>query len=273
MMLGGRTAVDQMAAALQQMEALGFNPDQVLQAVGRQQYLNQAMGDDPQSALALAPFVGVNPNANTALSATDQNRISARNADESLNQSLQTQELRNQGSLDVEQMRQDGLASRGGRTGSPSSVPNILPKMANDMRQEIESRLKDFNYNTIEPQAVDELLGVATRLFQDPDSGVFKNSAGAVQEAMDRLEMGQLDTLREQTNLTQGISRFVPFTGVPLSGRTTNLTRVPPGQRGAASAIEDPTIAAARTAIAQGAPRDAVLKRLRDNGITPPKDL
>jgi hypothetical protein len=129
------------------------------------------------------------------------------------------------------------------------------------MRQEVESRLKDFNYHEIEQSAVDELLGLATRLFQDPDSGVFKNSAGAVQEVLDRLEMGQLPGVSEV--LTKSF----------FGRERTNLTRVPPGERGAAAATEDPTIAAARTAIAQGAPRDAVLKRLRDNGITPPKDL
>jgi hypothetical protein len=198
--------------------------------------MNRAMSDDPQSALPFLPFPGGTPNANTALTPDAQGEISARNANESLRQATTVEDMRNQNRIEIEGIKQEGLDGRGGRTGSPSSVPNILPRTAREMRQEIESRLKDFDYNTIEPQAVDELLDLATRLFQDPDSGVFKNSAGAVQEVLDMLEMGQLDTLREQTKSSQGllqnISRLVPFTGVPLSGSTTSLTRVPPGDRG-----------------------------------------
>jgi hypothetical protein len=233
MMLGGRTAADQMAAALQQMEALGFRPDQVLQAVGRQQYLNQAMGDDPQSALALAPFVGVNPNANTALDMEAQDRISARNANESLRQATTVEGMRNQNRIEVEGMREDGRSTRGtGSGGSAASIPAVTPSTAKNMRESLDNRLKQMGYNNIEPQAIDEMLALSTRLFQDRDSDAFKNTALAVQEAVDMLEMGQVPGVSE----VLGRSFF--------GGERRNLTRVPPSQRGApapAAALPDIT--------------------------------
>jgi hypothetical protein len=263
MMVEGRSRADQLAEALQQAQAYGFDLDKMLKSAGMMQYMNQAMGDNPQAALPFAPFAGItSPNANTALTAADQNRISARNADESLNQATTVEGMRNENRIEIEGMREDGRGARGtGRTGSAASIPAVTPSTAKNMRESLENRLKQMGYNNVEPQAVDEMLALSTRLFQDRDSDAFKNTALAVQEAVDMLEMGQVPGVSEVLRRS--------FFG----GERRNLTRVPPGQRGAVSAIEDPTIAAARTAIAQGAPRDAVLKRLRDNGITPPKDL
>jgi len=262
MMIEGRSRADQLAQALQEAQAYGFDVNSMLKSAGLLQYMNQAMGDNPQAALPFAPFAGItSPNANTALTSADQDRISARNANESMRQAVTTQEMGNQNRIEIERMKQEGLDGRGGRTGSAASIPAVTPSTAKNMRESLENRLKQMGYNNVEPQAVDEMLALSTRLFQDRDSDAFKNTALAVQEAVDMLEMGQVPGVSEVLRRS--------FFG----GERRNLTRVPPGQRGAASAIEDPTIAAARTAIAQGAPRDAVLKRLRDNGITPPKDL
>lgn len=254
--ISGRTAVDQFASALQQMEAYGFRPDQIMDAIGKNQYLGRATGANPQDALPFMPFVGGTPTAGTALSATAQNRISARDAQEALTQATQVEGMRSQNRLDIEGIREDGRNTRGtGRTGtgtgSASAVPNVTPKTAESMRASLESRLKQLGYRNIEPQAVDEVLGVATRLFQDRNSDAFKNTALAVQEAVDMVEMGQLPGVSEVTS-----SGF-------FGGQRRDLTRVPPGQRPAAPAPAAPAPAAARPdpAKVQGMPAGATIGR------------
>jgi hypothetical protein len=233
MMVEGRSRADQLAEALQQAQAYGFDLDKMLKSAGMMQYMNQAMGDNPQAALPFAPFAGItSPNANTALSATDQNRISARNADESLNEATTVEGMRNQNRIEIEGIKQDGLDGRGGRTGSAASIPAVTPSTAKNMRESLENRLKQMGYNNIEPQAVDEMLALSTRLFQDRDSDAFKNTALAVQEAVDMLEMGQVPGVSEVLRRS--------FFG----GERRNLTRVPPSQRGApapAAALPDIT--------------------------------
>lgn len=304
MMLEGRTRADQLARALQEAQAYGLNLDDMLKSAGMMQYMNNAMGANPQAGLPFAPFVGVSPNAGTALSPTAQNQISARDAREALTQATTVEGMRNQNRLDVvdannrfqlttgiparlaealavQELRNDGAVQTqgvrnqgrtGGGTGSTASVPTVTPSTAKNMRESLDNRLKQMGYSNIEPQAVDEMLALSTRLFQDRNSSAFKNTALAVQEAVDMLEMGQVPGVSEVLGRT--------FFG----GERRNLTRVPPGQRSgapaapapaapAAAPAENPAIGAARAAIAQGAPREAVIKRLRDNGITPPKDL
>lgn len=261
MMLGGRTAADQMAAALQQMEAYGFRPDQIMDAIGRMEYLNRAGGDDPQSALAFAPFAGVtSPNANTALTPEAQNQISARNAEESLSQALAVQRLQNEGRLNVETLKQDWQDARGPSGGRTPTIPFVPPRLTADMRANIDKRVKDMGYANVEPAAIDELTRFATQLYQDPNNeDTFKNSAESVFATLDMLEAGQLASVSETLRKN--------FFG----RKRIDLNRVPPGERPAQN--ESPIITDARAAIARGAPRDAVIQRLKDNGITPPEDL
>ena len=261
MMLGGRTATDQFATALQQMEAYGFRPDQIMDAIGRMEYLNRAAGADPQAALPFAPFAGVtSPNANTALTPDAQNQISARNAQESLTQATQVEDMRNKNRIDIENIREDGRVSRGTSGGRTPALPTVTPRLTADMRTSLEQRVKAMGYANVEPGAIDELTRFATQLYQDPNNeDTFKNSAESVFATLDMLESGQMagvsETLRKN------------FFGRPRR----DLNRVPASERPAQN--ESPSITAARAAIAQGAPRDAVIKRLKDNGITPPKDL
>jgi hypothetical protein len=225
-----RPPAERLAAALQQAEAYGLDFRSMLQSSGLMQYMNQAMGDNPQDALPFAPFAGItSPNANTALTAEDQNRISARNADESLNQATTVEGMRNKNRIEIEGMREGGRAPRGTGSGgvSASSIPAVTPSTAKNMRDSLENRLKQMGYNNIEPQAVDEMLALSTRLFQDRDSEAFKNTALAVQEAVDMLEMGQVPGVSEvlRKRLFRDDAR--------------DLTRVPPSERGAASDLPD----------------------------------
>lgn len=235
--LGGRTAVDQLAAALQQMEAYGFKPQEVMKAIGGMQYLNLAAGADPQAALPFAPFAGVtSPNAGTALSSSAQNRISARDAQEALTQATTVEGMRNQNRIEIEGMREDGRNTRGtgtGRTGtgSTASIPAVTPSTAKAMRESLTNRLNQLGYSTIEPQAIDSMVSLASRLFQDKSSPAFKNSAQAVQEAVDMLEMGQVPDLTETTKRN--------FFG----SEKRTLSRVPAAERGADPAPAAPAAA------------------------------
>lgn len=226
MFLGGRSAVDQMAGALQMMEAYGFRPDQIMDAIGQLQFLQRAGGDDPQSALPFAPFAGItNPNPNTALSAADQDRISGRNADEALTQATTVEGMRNRNRLEVANLQEAGRDRRA--ADSPTStrtptLPTLTPSTAASMRQSLEQRLRQLGHRRPSPEVLDEMTALAARLFQDPSSDAFKNVAVAVQEATEMLEMGMVPTISEQ--LKEG-----------WFGRTSStLTRIPPSERSAA---------------------------------------
>jgi hypothetical protein len=199
MMLEGRSRADQLATALQQAQAYGFDLEDMLKSAGMMQYMNNAMGADPQAGLPFAPFVGVNPSAGTALSPTAQNQISARDAQEALTQATAVEGMRNENRVEIEGMREEGRNTRGERTGRPGSttVPAVTPSTAKNMREALVQRVNQIGYDDVEPQAIDSLLSLATRLYQDPQSEGFKNTAVSVQEAVDMLEMGQVPDLAE----------------------------------------------------------------------------
>lgn len=231
MFLGGRSATDQLAAALQQMEAYGFKPQDIMKAIGMQQYLGTAAGPDPQAALPFAPFAGVtSPNAGTALSPTAQNRISARDAAEAKDQATAVEGMRSQNRLEIEGIREDGRNSRdankatkGTGTKAPT-LPVVTPSTSKAMRESLSNRLGQMGYKTVAPEAVDELLALASRQFQDPNSDAFKNTALAVQNTVELLETGQVPGVAET------LSRSF------FGSERRNLNRVPPGERGAAPA-------------------------------------
>lgn len=240
MMLGGRTATDQMAAALQQMEAYGFKPQDIMKAVGMQQYLGSAGGDNPQSGLPFLPFVGGTPTAGTALSEADQGRISARDANESLNQATTVEGMRNQNRLDIEDVREGGRGARGTNTGRTPALPTVTPRLTAEMRDSIDKRVNDMGYANVESGAIDELTRFATQLYQDPSSDTFKNSAESVFATLDMLETGQMtgvsETLRKNFfgRERRDLNRVSPGERpAPASARPdiANVPGVPAGSR------------------------------------------
>lgn len=102
------TAQDKMAAAIQEANIRGMSLADVLKAAGMSEYQRRAFGDEPDTALAAAPFVGMNPNQNTALSVDGQDRISARDAAEDLTK----QETVNATNLERERLQQGGANVR-----------------------------------------------------------------------------------------------------------------------------------------------------------------
>lgn len=102
------TAQDKMAAAIQEAAIRGLKLDDVLKAAGISEYQRRAFGASPDTALAAGPFVGLNPNQNTALTTTRQDAISARDAAEDLTK----QGTINATALERERIQQGGANSR-----------------------------------------------------------------------------------------------------------------------------------------------------------------
>lgn len=80
--LSGLTAQDKMAMAIQEAAVRNLKLDDVMKAAGMAGFASRAASSDPNTALAFAPYVGLNPNTQTALSTVRQDAISARDADE-----------------------------------------------------------------------------------------------------------------------------------------------------------------------------------------------
>lgn len=106
--LPANTAQDKMAAAIMEANLRGMKLDDVLKAAGISEYQRRAFGAAPDTALAAGPFVGLNPNQNTALSVAGQDRISARDAAEDLTK----QGTINATSLERERIQQGGANAR-----------------------------------------------------------------------------------------------------------------------------------------------------------------
>ena len=116
------TATDKLANALQEAIIRKIKLDDLLKGAGIQGYNNAATSDNPDSALALMPFVGRTPNTQTALTTKRQDEISARDAGED----RQRQLVVNQGQLDVEGVRQGGAnwRARYNLTNKPVTAGN-----------------------------------------------------------------------------------------------------------------------------------------------------
>ena len=107
-LLSGSTAQDKMAAALQEASIRGLKLDDVLKAAGISEYQRRAFGASPDTALAAGPFVGLNPNTQTALTTGRQDAISARDASEDMTK----QQSINDTNIKREGMQQGGANSR-----------------------------------------------------------------------------------------------------------------------------------------------------------------
>lgn len=107
-LLSGATAQDKMAAALQEATIRGLKLDDVLKAAGISEYQRRAFGANPDTALAAGPFVGLNPNTQTALTTGRQDAISARDA----NEDFVKQQSINDTAIEREGIQQSGANAR-----------------------------------------------------------------------------------------------------------------------------------------------------------------
>lgn len=121
-------------------------------------------------------------------------------------------------------------------------------------------------------QAASSLAGQSGRSVTDRDVKVFKQIVGDPQEWAGNQEkyLSKLDTIEQILEMNQGIVSTNLSRGTPAARPAAPGVVAPPTSPapGAPSSAADP-LAEARDAIARGAPRDAVMQRLQQNGINP----
>lgn len=117
------TAQDKMAAAIMEANLRGMKLDDVLKAAGISEYQRRAFGAAPDTALAAGPFVGLNPNQNTALSVAGQDRISARDAAE---------DLAKQATINATNLQREGMQQSGANARNQFSVLNAPVNAGNN---------------------------------------------------------------------------------------------------------------------------------------------
>lgn len=139
----------------------------------------------------------------------------------------------------------------GGTTKGPSSIPNPASKR---MEAKITEALKADGL-TADANTLAGLMSAAGTEWQTS-----KNPDAAADTIIQRLRAG------EAVNGVQVDKANRTIMGVSIPGTERKSINRAPGQP--ATPANDP-LAAARDAIARGAPRDAVIKRLKDNGIDP----
>jgi hypothetical protein len=293
------SAQDKMAAAIQEANIRGMKLDDVLKSAGLAEYLRRAGGTNPDSGLAFAPFAGVHaPNTQTALSTGRQDAISARdsaeakslegvrqagetgrnntrvfnapvttgnNADTIVSPArgkalgLQPDEngqyvIRGRATVGTGQDQMPGslggeaVAGREKTTnasGGPANKTSAVPVAASKRMQSIIEKSMADKGITVNPETMSGLLAEAGTAWQTS-----KNPDAAADDIVQRLGRG------ESIN---GVS--VNVEQRMLRSDKKSLARTPGG-------AADP-LAQARDAIAKGAPRAAVIKRLKDNGIEP----
>ena len=291
----GMSAQDKIAQAIQEALIRGVSLPDIAKFAGQGGYLNQVNAGTPDAGMGYIPLFGSNPTTNTALSTTRQDAISARDAGEQQTRELAVQGLRNQGSLDVaaqqgrNQTVLEGIRQQGRerlvamkfevgpdgkiRAGAkPPATPNISTLEVKRIRESVDTRAKEMNL-TLESSARDAIVSEITRRMQTPNTDTFRNPMTALDSVLQDL----------QDNVLPGVESSVeqaPW--YKIFGSDKTVVKRAPGaaqpaapqpaapQPAAPKLRKDPdTLARARDAIAKGAPRDAVIRRLTDNGIDP----
>jgi hypothetical protein len=257
-----------MAAALQQMEAFGYRPDQIMDAIGKMQYLNAAQSTDPQTGLPFAPFVGItSPNAGTALTPEAQAQISMRDSNEYIAQALSTAIQQGENSANVARITQAGANSRNAAniafrertTGAggtkPPNVPIVSPTVAKAIASAVTAQAQNLGL-TLDPSAIDFATTEATRRYQAPESDGYKNVQGAVLSVVDELATGMMDGVEsERLGETDLLSPSTWFNGEPRTVVKRSAATPAPAQ-------PKPTTP---TAAAKTAPPAAAVEFLRQN--------
>lgn len=298
MFMPGMSAQEKMAAAIQEATIRKINLDQMMKAAGMSEFQRRAASENPDSALAFAPFAGItSPNAQTSLSSTRQDSISARDNNEAKSLEGVRQagaNSRNKYSVDnkpiVAGNNQDVIVSeaqgkamgitpnengqyvtRGRATvgtgqdqrpgsaggevvngrdkptsgkGGTDKVTAVPPVAAKRMESIIAKTLTDQGV-TFTPEIMAGLLSEAGTTWQSN-----KNPDAAADSVLQRIRGG------ENVN---GVSLNVEQRMLRSDKKT--LTR------GGTLKKDANALAGAKAAIDKGADRNAVIKRLKDNGI------
>lgn len=270
----GRSAQEKMGMAIQEALIRGIKADDIAKLFAQAAYLNNVNAGTPEAGMPYMPLFGQTPTTSTALTVDQQNKMSARDANEARIQAESVARIQGVNSANVANINQEGADRRyfinppagkgkpkAAGASKPPATPAVTPTTIKGMTNVVTQRLKDMGFSGVDPRVVDGLVSVASQRYQDPD-GAFKNPAAAVDTVLNDLNAGTLPGFESATQP----GRF-------LSSDKKTLSRTAPAPAPAApqpkpAPKQDP-LAAARDAIARGAPKDAVIKRLRENGIDP----
>jgi hypothetical protein len=300
MFMPGMSAQEKMAAAIQEATIRKIDLDRMLKAAGMNEYQRRAASANPDMALPFAPFAGItSPNTQTALTTGRQDAISARDSNEA--QALEGvrqsgANSRNKYSVDnkpvVAGNNQDVIVSeaqgkamgitpnengqyvtRGRATvgtgqdqrpgsaggevvngrdkpasgkGGADKVTAVPVAASKRMESVIAKTLTDQGV-AYTPEIMAGLLSEAGTTWQSN-----KNPDAAADSVLQRIRGG------ENVN---GVSLNVEQRMLRSDKKT--LTR------GGSLKKDEQAIAGAKAAIGKGADRNAVIKRLKDNGIDP----
>lgn len=270
----GRSAQEKMGMAIQEALVRGIKADEIAKLFAQGGYLANVNAGTPEAGMPFMPLFGQTPTTNTALTVGRQDAMSARDAAESKDQAEAVARIQGANSANVARINQEGQTLRfnnkppkaGGGT-KPPATPAVTPTTIKGMTNVLNQRLKDMGFSNVDPRVVDGLVSVASQRYQDPNSA-FKNPAAAVDTVLNDLNAGTLPGFESATQPggifsrdKKTLSRTAP---APAPAPTTPAPAAKP-----LKPASDKDIANARNAIARGAPKDAVIQRMRENGIDP----
>jgi hypothetical protein len=268
----GRSAQEKMGMAMQEALIRGVPAEDIAKIFAQGGFLANVNAGTPEAGMPYMPLFGSAPTTSTALTTGRQDTMSARDAAEAQAQAFGVARIQGQNSANVANINQAGQTARynsrpptGGAGGvKPGTVPTVTPAIGKAMKGTISSRLEGMGFKGVDDRVIDGLLVEASKRFQDPaQAGNFKSATAAVDSVLNDLNAGTLPGFESATQPggffsrdKKTLSRQAPAAPAPAT----------PARATPAAAKQDP-LAAARDAIARGANREAVIKRLKDNGI------
>jgi hypothetical protein len=265
----GRSAQEKMGMAMQEALIRGVKADDIAKIFAQGGYLNNVNAGTPEAGMPYMPLFGSAPTTSTALTTGSQDRMSARDAAEAQAQAFGVARIQGQNSANVANINQAGQTARfnsrptTGAGAKPPATPAVAPATIKAMTGVVNDRLGNMGFKGVDARVIDGLVAEASRRYQDPaQSGNFKNPASAVDSVLNDLNRGELPGFESATQPGGFFSRDKKT----LSRQDAAPAPAAPARATPAAAKQDP-LAAARDAIARGANREAVIKRLKDNGI------
>lgn len=298
MFMPGMSAQDKMAAVIQQATIRKIPLDQMLKAAGMSEFQRRASSGTPQDALPFASFAGItSPNTQTALSSDAQSSISARDNKEA--QSLEG--MRQGGANSRNAYNIDNRAVTAGNNQdvivSPAQGKAYGIKPNADGQYVVRGRttlgtgqdqqpgslggeaVKGRDKTTPGKSGADKVTAVpvpVTKQMQSVIEATFKEQgvtytpeilAGVLAEAGTSWQASK-NPIAAADSVLQRIRAGESVNGVTLNVKERTLfadkkTLI----RGGSLKKDADAFAGAKAAIDKGADRNAVIKRLKDNGI------
>jgi hypothetical protein len=290
---------DQIGRAMQELLIRGGNIKDFATVLGQGGYLNKVNAGTPDAGLGYLPLMGLLPNKNTALSTERQDVFEKNERDRQLAVqgasnagAMQRQELAGRQALELSDRNYKNMTDKEIKVAdaqaehrkdlaelnfelkadgslvsnrTPANVPSVTPSTMKMLNEQADAMAKNLDIK-LDPSARLAIVTEAARRTQNAsliDAG-YKNPSLALESVVKDLQDGLLMGLQQTPNT--GISSIFgannKVTRVPDPNNPNAFTPVAPKYKVDPKAIQD-----GRKAIANGAPREAVIKRLQENGI------